>query len=215
MICTVSKGGIMEVLSLNNDDFENLEPYELDDTIWHGESKIYYDPTNKKRILKIYHSHFNKKWKIQKLKAIKNLIKFTDEYNIPEIIWPEGLVNIDKDFKGIILPIIPGNNASIYLSDGSVPKNIKIDILKQIATILEKIKNTKSGACFADVHSDNFLIDGIETGNIKAKGIDTESMRIYNSPGVTNFYLLNNGNLYSNKKYNLDNVGIIWSSLPE
>ena len=205
----------MEILKISNKEFKTLEPYKPDSEIWHTESKIYYDPHNHKRILKVYNADYNKKWMKAKLKAIKNLIRFTNEHNVPELLKPDGIALVNGHFKASILPIIPGKNASYYLNAKYTPIEVKLEILKQIGEIIKKINEADPNAALSDVHADNFLVDGIfdydtkDTSRIKTRAVDTDSMKIYDSKGTINFYLYGNTNLYELEKYEVKKNQII------
>lgn len=204
----------MEVLELTNADLQVLKPLSNSCHICHTESDLYYDPHNKNRVLKIYKLRDDKVWMRGKFKSIQNLIKFTSIHNIPELIRPDRLVIKNDEFIGIRLPLIEGVNASYYLNSRYVPIEIRIAILKQIGAILKKIYMADNTTAFGDVHGHNFMVEnpndyGYDVSKIHTTAIDTDSMKLYDSPGVINFYLYDNKNLYNMDKYEENAAGIV------
>ncbi len=201
----------MERLDLSYVDYNSLKRFDLPENINHNESSLFYSPFNRNEIIKSYYNVYLDANANEKIKEINNYITFIDDNNITELLKPTGLLYVENKFKGIILPRIDGQNASVYLNGKNTPIKIKIEILKQIGNILLKIRNTppKYNAAFADVHADNFMVTNLEKNNFKTIGIDAESMKVLNSPGLTNFYLFNNDNIANLDKYDANVFGIV------
>lgn len=171
----------------------------------HTESIFFEIPDRPNELIKLY-IHEDKDYLHNKKKDVENLIRFGKEFNIPEIIIPTDILKVNFRFKGIILPKLEGKNARIYLTSTKVPIKTKIEILKQIGTILEKISKLDNGKfAFADVHNDNFFVTK-EKSHIKTYAVDADSMKMYDSKGRLNFYVAYNINLRNFNKYGrLDN----------
>ena len=188
-------------MNFTSKEFNNLQEMKLDEGVVHSESDFFYVP-NSSKIIKIYHTK-DSRYLINKKRIVENLIKFNKSADISELVIPEDFVYIDNEFKGILLPKINGINSSKYL-DSNVPISKKIEVLKKIGIILEKVN--KNNASFSDVHFDNFMVS-----NDNVFGIDTDGMKIFNERGVTNFYLyhLTSHNI---DKYETDCYGIVYPS---
>ena len=189
-------------LRLSKKEFEDLLPIKLQKVI-HTESDLYHIK-EENRLLKIY-DKLDDVYLNEKKKNILNLIKFNNEEKIEELIIPDGLVYVEDRFIGEILPKIDGDTSTIHLYNKGVILKEKIDTLKGIGRILEKIRNSnpKFNACFSDVHSDNFMVS-----NGKVYAVDTSSMQILDSKGIVNFYLYQLSTMNVDK-YKKDYTGII------
>lgn len=206
----------MERLDLTSKELEQLDSLNLKSYIINTESKFY---LYNNKLLKIYLEYFYNDYENMEIRfnIINDLIRFLKEVNIPELVTPEKLITIDEKFAGILIPRIYGQNVSAIINSPNVPLNIKIEILKQIGIILEKIKNldAKYNAAFADVHADNFMVSGInnqnlsDKSNIKTFGIDTEGMKFFNHTGNSNYYFGDNANLDNLDKYEVNYAGLI------
>lgn len=206
----------MERLDLTSEELEQLDSLNLKSYIINTESKFY---LYNNKLLKIYLEYFYNDYKNMEIRfnIINDLVKFLKEINIHELVTPEKLITINGKFAGILIPRIYGKNVSAIINSTNVPLNIKIEILKQIGIILEKIKNidSKYNAAFADVHGDNFMVSGInyqnlsDKSNIKTFGIDTEGMKFFNHTGNSNYYFGDNANLDNLDKYEANYAGLI------
>lgn len=179
----------MKIINLSRKDFRLLEEFKLSSGITAGEAVFYYKPNDKNRILKAYVNN-DPLYLDTKLDTILELDLNKEKINIPELVLADEIFTVDDKFKGSITLAVPGKNASVYLRSKEIPINTKIQILKQIGSILDRISkcDPSLNLAFADVHMDNFLVDETDS-NIKTYGIDTDSMKIKDNSGITNFYL--------------------------
>ncbi len=209
----------MKKINLTKKQLHQLKRLKFNDDIMPMESILYI--FNKNELIKLYIDYtFGDIDSLEERKIrINNLIEFVNNENIPELLVPKKLVKIDKQFAGLLLPKINGQNASVYLKSSIIPLNIKIQILKQIGTILEKIKNTNPNynAAFADVHDDNFMVSGLDIKNIDKSSvyttaIDIDGMKLLDFDGNSNSYFYNNNNLKSLDKYETNPFGMILPS---
>ncbi len=202
----------MEKLNLTTDELKKLEPLHLIEGTIEKESTMYYAPNNEKEVIKVYNNFNDKLYLMTRLKTIRNLLKYTKEIDFPELLKPLGFALIDNKIIGTIYPEIDAYTARIYLYSNIIPLKVKIEILKKIGLLLEKIKNTnpKYNAAFSDVHIDNFLVDNIivdDKKNIRDLSIiacDTDSMKIMDSKGNPAYYLYDSERLSRFEKYRLD-----------
>ncbi len=205
----------MKRIDLTNKQYDQLRFVIFGEDTWHQEATLYSNPANEEELLKIYNLSYSHKYINKKIQSINNLMHFKRETDIQNLLIPTAAVYVENQFRGIAIPKIHGSNASVYLTSKDIPLSLKIEILKQIGTILKDVRTLglKTNA-YADVHGDNFMVEGInlvnpELSNPRTIGIDTDSMKLYDSPGITNFYLYNNGNIYDIKKYESNDFGMI------
>ena len=207
----------MKKLVLNNKEFESLEKLPLVEGTVEKESIMYYSPEKEKEVLKVYTDYDNKIYIMEKLKNTRNLLRYIKEQEFPELLRPLGIVYLDDKIIGTIYPEIEAYTARTYLYLNIIPMKVKIEILKRIGMLLEKIKSTNPeyNAAFSDVHIDNFLIDDIsvdENRNINHLSIvacDTDSMKIKDSKGNPAYYLYDSDKLVNFNKYKLDSEKMI------
>ena len=193
----------MEVLRLNDEEFENLKPIKFKNVI-HTESDIYDMPGDSTKLLKIY-DKLDEDYLYNKKHDIDNLIRFNSEVKIDELVVPIGYIYLYDLFIGEVLPKINGVCSTKYIYNEEISINKKIEILKKIGIILKKIHESKPeyNACFSDVHSDNFMVS-----NDNVYAVDTSSMKVFDSRGVTNYYLYQLSTMRLDK-YEVDYAGMI------
>lgn len=186
----------METIYLTSDQITKLKPLKIDKKISYGEASFYESPNNDNIIYKIYDAEDSGRL-LQKEKTVIDLMSNKKEIAIPELVLPKATIRINNRFKGIGIEHIHGTNLSVYLSSNNIPLDFKIKLLKQLGTILQKIKNAnpKLNLAYGDVHEDNFIFNG-ET----LYGIDTDGIRINNNPGRVNFFF-SSPIMYQSKKY--------------
>ena len=207
----------MKKLLLTENEFNSLKKLPLVEGTIEKESTMYYVPNNEKEIIKVYKNFNDKLYLMEKLKTTRNLLKYVKETQIQELIRPHGIALINKNVIGTIYPEIDAYTARVYLSLSIIPIKLKIEILKKIGSLLDKIKNTnpKYNAAFSDVHLDNFLINDIIVNKFKnivelsITACDTDSMKILDSKGNPSYYLYDSKKLSKLDKYKLDTENII------
>ena len=207
----------MKKLILTEEEFNNLEPFHIVEGTIEKESKMYYHPDNEKEIIKVYNDFDNKLYMMEKIRTTRNLIRYIKDTNIKELLQPSGIIILNNQIIGTILSEIEAYTARLYLHTNIINIKIKIEILRQIGILLEKIKSTypKYNAAFSDVHTDNFLVDDITVDknrnitNLSIVACDTDSMRILDSKGNPAYYLCDSEKLSEFDKYQLDTEHII------
>ena len=207
----------MKKIIFNNEEFNNLEPFNIVEGTIEKESIMYFSPNDAKELIKVYNNYNNKLYIMEKLRTTRNLLRYIKETQITELLKPKGIAMLDGKMIGIIYPVVEAYTARLYLYSNIIPINLKIEILKRIGILLEKIKNTNSkyNAAFSDVHLDNFLVDDIVVDknrnivNLSIVACDTDSMKIINSKGNPAFYLCDGEKLNEFDKYKLDSERFI------
>lgn len=208
---------MMKTLELTKEEFENLKPLHLIQGTLEKESDMYYAPGTKKKVIKVYKNYEDQVYIDAKMLALDNLLQYTKELDFPELLKPIGILKVEDKIMGTIYPKITGYTSRIYLNTFYDTMDIKIAILRKIGELLERIANTnpKYNAAFADVHVDNFIVNGIpldnvtNIDNIKITACDTDSMKILSSPGITGYYLYDSDKLSDFSKYPLDMDGFV------
>ena len=203
---------MMKILELDGKEFENLKLFPLIKGTLESESDLYWAPNSNDELIKIYKNYHDQEYIAEKMQIVNNLIKYTSELDFPELLVPSGIAKVDNHIVGPILPLIKGYTVKIYFYTFYSPLKVKVEILKKIGMLLDKIKNTnpKYNAAFADVHADNFMIVGFPSDNVenspefKIMACDTDSMKILDSPGVTGLYLADSDKFMDYEKYPLD-----------
>ena len=202
----------MKKLVLSETEFNNLKKLPLVEGTIEKESIMYYVPNNEEEIIKVYKNFDDKSYLMEKLRNTRYLLKYIKENQIQELLKPNGIAMVDKEIIGIIYPEIEAYTARFYLNLNIISTKLKIEILRKIGLLLDKIKNTnpKYNAAFADVHLDNFLINDIIVDKYKnitklsIIGCDTDSMKIMDSKGTPGYYLYDGEKLSKFNKYKID-----------
>ena len=187
-------------MNISKHKLYSFEEYIVGNKSRHTESIFFNIPDRPNELIKLYTCE-DKDYLHDKKNDAENLMRFGKEFDIPEIITPTDILKVNFKFKGIIIPKLEGKNARVDLDSRKIPIKTKIQILKQIGTILEKIsKLDNCNFAFADVHNDNFFVTK-EKSQIKTYGLDADSMKMYDSRGRLNFYVSYNDNIKNFEKY--------------
>lgn len=207
----------MKKINFTKEELNNLEKLHLVVGTIEKESIMYYSPSNENEIIKVYNNFDNKLYVMEKLRNTRNLLKYIKEFEFDELLKPTGIALLDNEIIGIIYPIVEAYTARTYLNLNIVPMKLKIEIIRKIGLLLEKINNSDSkfNAAFSDVHADNFLVNDIKVDenknitNLSIMACDTDSMRILDSKGTPGLYLYDSEKLTEFDKYKFDSEKII------
>lgn len=185
----------MKVLNMSEKKFSELEHYELEDSIFNTEAKmLIYESKNKwlkkKYILKKLYNDSGTVFS-NKLYTVNELSDNKDLINIDELILPERLVSIHGDIVGFLMPFIENINFKTVMDSNDFSIEQKIDFLKEIGEILEKMKKVRmytriSDFYLNDIHENNFILNK-ETGKINV--VDLDSCKINNNLVFASRYL--------------------------
>lgn len=144
----------MEVINLSSRSFKGLRTLELPNTVYNTEGKIYiYEDKDKwdKRIHLVKRLYINSGPIFSnKLATVNSLVDYEGQIGIPEFVYPEKLLTVNREIVGFTMPYVPSTNLKEILSDSATPAEVKIKYLKDIGTILEKMEEVRKYADLED-----------------------------------------------------------------
>lgn len=128
-----------------------------------------------KRIRRINGDYFS-----NKLFTIHALADNEHLKEIEELVLPKKLITMDKVAVGYQMPYIEGPTLEECLKSSEFDIDFKIDLLMQVGTILEKMKNLREkydmlDFFLNDLHECNFVLD-IHTGLLHVVDLDSCSI---------------------------------------
>lgn len=170
----------MEVVSLTNGRYNKLKQFNPGDNIINTEAKLFIIGSEKskkeRKLFKVYYNNQDLTFS-KKLYNINILIRYKDllQDAIPELINLESLGVVAGNALGPIMPFVDNSiNLETFLKDSNNPIEIKIEYLKKVGTILEKLQNIDGFPYhfyLGDMHEANFIID--KNGNLKVCDLDS------------------------------------------
>lgn len=169
----------MNTINIKLYDFDKLKRFHPKTTALGTESKLYiYEHNKKSRILKEF-----KKMNYNKLLTINLINYYKNDINIPELVLESDIAIINNIPVGTITDYIEGNILSNIIYDKKIPISYKIDLLKQVGSILNRMKTVREKGItdfyIGDLHDDNIIV----TPNNTIKILDMDSSKImYNKP---------------------------------
>lgn len=203
----------MKVISVSKRKLKKMPTLQLSHKVFNTEGKLYvYDEKNKwnhfNELLKIYFNQSDA-YLANKIYIISQLIASSEYLDMPELVLPKSLVSVDGEINGFAMPYIENNiNLSLLLKNPKVNIKQKLEYLKEILALLEKIskiKQLEDKFFLGDIHEGNFILD-IDEQIIKA--VDLDSSYINNSSIAVSKYLTFNSKITNNPiKYPHDEEG--------
>ena len=203
----------MKVISISKRKLKRLPNLQLSGKVFNTEGQLFiYDEKNKwdhfNELLKIYYNQTDA-YLADKIYIISQLIASGKYLDIPELVLPTSLVSVDGEITGFAMPYIENNiNLSLLLKNPKVNIKQKLEYLKEILALLEKINNIKqleNKFFLGDIHEGNFILD-IDEQIVKA--VDLDSSYINNSSISVLKYLTFNEKINNNIiKYPHDEEG--------
>lgn len=191
---------IMEVINLSSKKLASLPVYNPGDNIVSSESIIYvYKSSNILLLLKKFFITEGLSFG-NKLLTINTLIDNATSINIPELVLPQKLLVVGDEVCGFSMELIDSINMHNILCDSKVSLEDKINFLKQIGKIIERVNKTKVCAQsfhLGDIHEANFIL---EKKTMKVRAVDLDSSKIVNNNPFPIKYMCINNNL-SNLRY--------------
>ena len=180
----------METINITKRKFDSLERYNLPNYVYNTEGVLYILPIKNrwveqtKLLKRLYLTNgavFG-----NKLSTINSLIDCRNLLDIDEIVFPEKIATVNSEIVGFTMPLIESINLATALKSKEISNEQKIDYLKQIGAILEKMKIRReytniSDFYINDLHESNFIVDK----NNQVKVIDIDSCKI-NGNGIFN-----------------------------
>ena len=142
-----------------------------------------------------------------KLATINTLHDCKKEIGINELVYPEELVSVNNKIEGYLMEYIKGINLSKIFKNSKVPLNEKKEYLKQINSILNRIKDLRKNEEFkdfhiGDLHEDNIIVDT----NGKIHMLDMDSAKIGgNLPSKSKYLISLRKKEILNNKYKVNN----------
>lgn len=200
----------MKIVNISEQRANNLKKYNIN--CLNTEAIIYYFTMKKKWKLedKVFKKFYitNGKEFSNKMYTINSLIDYKDEINIDELVIPDCLVSINSKIVGYAMELVNGINLSNVIYDSKISLQEKLQILKKIGVILEKMQSVRQYTnvkdfYIGDIHEENIMVDN--DGNIKV--IDLDSSKILNNQASPTRYLqsLKRKNVINNK-YRIDSI---------
>ena len=160
----------MEVINLSSRSFKGLRTLELPNTVYNTEGKIYiYEDKDKwnKRMHLVKRLYINSGPIFSnKLATINSLVDYQDDIDMPELVYPEKLLTVNREIVGFTMPYIPSTNLKEILTSSKTPAEVKIKYLN-------------------DLHEGNFIVD--EEGTLRV--IDLDSCKIAGNMPFCSKYL--------------------------
>lgn len=184
----------MKIVTISKRKFNELEKLPLSNTIFNTEAVLYLFQDKSK--WKIEKKTFKKLYTDEgdsfgnKLMTVNALIDNKEFIDIDELVMPEKLVAVDDQIVGFTMPYIENTNLSDILKDNSISNKIKIDYLKEIGSILNKMKKVREHGeikdfYLNDLHEANFVLNH-NTNKINV--VDMDSCKINgNKPFVAKY----------------------------
>lgn len=170
----------MRVTSLTNSQFEKLKRYNPGEGITNTEAKLFImgsERSKKERqLFKVYYDREGLSFS-KKLYNINILLMYKKILNeqVPELITLDGLGTVGGIALGPVMPFIEkATNLETFLKDSNNPLEDKINYLKDVGTILEKLKNIEGFPYhfyLGDMHEANFIID--KNGKLRVCDLDS------------------------------------------
>lgn len=189
----------MEALTISKKRFESLQPLSLQRYILHTESELYIIPKKHnyekedhllKRLYVTNGDYFS-----NKLYTINSLLDNETAIDIEELILPEQLAIVNNSVVGFVMPLVESENLKTVLRSNKYTPKQKIQYLKQVGEIIEKVKKVRtykskehpglSDFYLNDIHENNFILDK----NRRVKAVDIDSCKINNNKTFPSKYL--------------------------
>lgn len=178
----------METINITKRKFDSLKRYDLPNYVYNTEGILYVLPIKNRWIeqVKLLKRLYLTNGAVfgNKLSTINSLIDCRSLLDIDEIVFPEKIAVVNSEIVGFTMPLIESINLSTALKSKEISNDIKIDYLKQIGAILEKMKIRReytniSDFYINDLHESNFIV----TADNQVKVIDIDSCKI-NGNGI-------------------------------
>ena len=182
----------MQIISISNKKFKDLNELSLKSIIQHKEADLYLIKDKNKwennyQVLKKFYDNESPSFS-NKLLTINNLIN--SQIEMPELVLPEKMVSSNGKLIGYTMKYIEGINLNELFVDLKYDREKMINHLREIGIILEKIKKLNAykkvnNFYLNDIHEANFILD--KDGHIKV--VDLDSCKIANNIPVCAKYM--------------------------
>lgn len=180
----------MEIINLSKKKFSELKPFELPNSVFNTEAKMYELEKGRKPYIlkKLYNDQgptfANKLYTLEMLNTNRDYIP-------DSFVLPENLVSVNQKVVGFTTPLMPGTNLQEILDDSHMDIKEKIYYLKRIGEILENIKNVRrytplKDFFINDLHESNFIVNRQKK---QLYVVDTDSCKIADNLTFCSRYL--------------------------
>ena len=180
----------MEIINLSKKKFSELKPFELPNSVFNTEAKMYELEKGRKPYIlkKLYNDQgptfANKLYTLEMLNTNRDYIP-------DSFVLPENLVSVNQKVVGFTTPLMPGTNLQEILDDSQMDIKEKILYLKRIGEILENIKNVRrytplKDFFINDLHESNFIVNRQKK---QLYVVDTDSCKIADNLTFCSRYL--------------------------
>ena len=180
----------MEIINLSKKKFSELKPFELPNSVFNTEAKMYELEKGRKPYIlkKLYNDQgptfANKLYTLEMLNTNRDYIP-------DSFVLPENLVSVNQKVVGFTTPLMPGTNLQEILDDSHMDIKEKIYYLKRIGEILENIKNVRRYTSLKDffindLHESNFIVNRQKK---QLYVVDTDSCKIADNLTFCSRYL--------------------------
>ena len=174
----------MKIIDLKLYEVDRLNRFYPKTMTINSESKLYYYPDRTKlRILKLI-----KNMNSNKVLTINLINRYKKDINIDELVLESDLVSVNGKPAGLINEYIEGKVLSKIIYNRDITIDYKIELLKKIGIVLEKMKNVRNKGIndfyIGDLHEDNIII----TNDNDIRILDMDSSKImHNKPFPSKF----------------------------
>ena len=171
-------------ISISKNELEKLNHLNIHRRVISTEAELY-EFNCKRQVMKHFYCFNNNKYN-----TITQLLQMKNKVRIKELELPNSLVKIDNVFEGCKLNKVNGTNLSLVLANRKINVRKKIDYLKKIGSVLEKMREYRNISEYKsfyinDLHEDNCLIDD----NNQLHIIDMDSCKINKDDWYPSKYL--------------------------
>ncbi len=191
----------MKILQISKRKFKQISKYTLESSITNNECDLFileqkdkwnYEKILIKKLKKTSGGYFS-----NKLYTVNTLIDNRENLDIDELVLPEKLFVLDDKIEGFVMPFVENNiNLSLLLNNPNLSLLKKIEILKKIGNLLNKIiylSDKANNFFLGDVHDGNFIYDKDKK---IFRAVDLDSCKIGNNDSSISKYLTFNVNLW-------------------
>ena len=188
---------------LKESELKRLKEYPLANCIANTESIIYYykkDFQNNETLLlkKLYDTRDNKVER--KIKTIETLQR-SQLMDYKELVIPEDVISIQGVKSGFTIKEITNNtNLQLILSNNRISTSKKIELLKKIGDLLNRVSSSNQEFYFGDLQPSNILID--EESNIYI--VDLDSSAVNRKKPIESKYIVLDHKTHDVRKYKVN-----------
>lgn len=192
----------MRTINISKKRLKELMPLKLSKGTINTESKIYeFNYLNEDKLLKYLYTRSgevfaNKLYTVEMLDANKRYLPLN-------FCIPDCLASVNNETIGFTIPKIDGVNLNDILENTKIDLNEKIEYLKEVGSILERLDSIRNKTplkdlFIGDLHASNFVVN---PDNRTVYVVDLDSCKIANNRAIQAKYLNRNAllNLAPNK----------------